>query len=174
MVVKDIVAEDFVNYKKPSMFIIFPYCSFKCEKECNKNICQNSNISQLPNIEVKNDTILLSYLSNPITHAMVFGGLEPFDSWEDMLSLIEDFRRVSDDDIVIYTGYNPQELDYQLRWFTTYDNIIVKFGRYVPNCDGRYDDILGVTLASNNQFAANITKEFVENLEKKEKQVDFS
>ena len=75
MVVKDIVAEDFVNYKKPSMFIIFPYCSFKCEKECNKKICQNSNISQLPNIEVKNDTILLSYLSNPIIKRFTWSGL---------------------------------------------------------------------------------------------------
>ena len=93
---------------------------------------------------------------------------------DELKELIQEFRSKTDDDIVIYTGYNPQELDYQLRWLTTYDNIIIKFGRYVPNCDGRYDDILGVTLASNNQFAANITKEFVENLEKKEKQVDFS
>ena len=157
MVVKDIVAEDFVNYKKPSMFIIFPYCSFKCEKECNKNICQNSNISQLPNIEVKNDTILLSYLSNPITHAMVFGGLEPFDSWEDMLSLIEDFRRVSDDDIVIYTGYTEDELQDKVLILQQYDNIIIKFGRYVPDKESHYDELLGVDLANDEQYARKIS-----------------
>ena len=157
MVVKDIVAEDFVNYKKPSMFIIFPYCSFKCEKECNKNICQNSNISQLPNIEVKNDTILLSYLSNPITHAMVFGGLEPFDSWEDMLSLIEDFRRVSDDDVVIYTGYTEDELQDKVSILQQYDNIIIKFGRYVPDKESHYDELLGVDLANDEQYARKIS-----------------
>ena len=157
MVVKDIVAEDFVNYKKPSMFIIFPYCSFKCEKECNRNICQNSNISQLPNIEVKNDTILLSYLSNPITHAMVFGGLEPFDSWEDMLSLIEDFRRVSDDDIVIYTGYTEDELQDKVLILQQYDNIIIKFGRYVPDKESHYDELLGVDLANDEQYARKIS-----------------
>ena len=157
MVVKDIVAEDFVNYKKPSMFIIFPYCSFKCEKECNKNICQNSNISQLPNIEVKDDTILLSYLSNPITHAMVFGGLEPFDSWEDMLSLIEDFRRVSDDDIVIYTGYTEDELQDKVLILQQYDNIIIKFGRYVPDKESHYDELLGVDLANDEQYARKIS-----------------
>lgn len=157
MVVKDIVAEDFVNYKKPSMFIIFPYCSFKCEKECNKKICQNSNISQLPNIEVKNDTILLSYLSNPITHAMVFGGLEPFDSWEDMLSLIEDFRRVSDDDVVIYTGYTEDELQDKVLILQQYDNIIIKFGRYVPDKESHYDELLGVDLANDEQYARKIS-----------------
>ena len=31
MVVKGIVDEDFVNYKVPSMTIMFPYCDFKCE-----------------------------------------------------------------------------------------------------------------------------------------------
>ena len=157
MVVKDIVAEDFVNYKKPSMFIIFPYCSFKCEKEYNKKICQNSNISQLPNIEVKNDTILLSYLSNPITHAMVFGGLEPFDSWEDMLSLIEDFRRVSDDAIVIYTGYTEDELQDKVLILQQYDNIIIKFGRYVPDKESHYDELLGVDLANDEQYARKIS-----------------
>jgi len=44
MIIKDIVMEDFVNYKKPSMFIITSTCTFKCEKECGKKICQNSSI----------------------------------------------------------------------------------------------------------------------------------
>ncbi len=157
MVVKDIVAEDFVNYKKPSMFIIFPYCSFKCEKECGRKVCQNSNIFQLPNIEIKNDTILLSYLSNSITHSLVFGGLEPFDSWEDMLSLIEDFRRVSDDDIVIYTGYTEDELRDKVVTLQQYHNVIVKFGRYVPDKESHYDELLGVDLANDEQYARKIS-----------------
>jgi hypothetical protein len=39
MVIKGIVDEDFVNYKKPSMFIIMPYCDFKCDKEAGCSIC---------------------------------------------------------------------------------------------------------------------------------------
>lgn len=34
MIVKEIIIEDFLQYKKPCMFILMPYCSFKCEKEC--------------------------------------------------------------------------------------------------------------------------------------------
>ena len=39
MRIKFLVDEDFVNYKKPSMFIGFPSCTWKCEKECGqKNV----------------------------------------------------------------------------------------------------------------------------------------
>ena len=31
--IKDVIDEDFANYKKPSMFIATSQCSFKCEKE---------------------------------------------------------------------------------------------------------------------------------------------
>ena len=38
-----------------------------------------------------------------------------------------------------------------------YDNIIIKYGRYIPNQPSRYDSILGVTLASDNQYAERIS-----------------
>lgn len=34
MIVKEIIIEDFLQYKKPVMFILMPKCTFKCEKEC--------------------------------------------------------------------------------------------------------------------------------------------
>ena len=34
-----------------------------------------------------------------------------------------------------------------------YENIIVKFGRYVPNQLPHYDNVLGIKLASDNQYA---------------------
>ena len=37
------------------------------------------------------------------------------------------------------------------------DNIIVKFGRFIPNSPHIYDTLLGVELASNNQYAKIIT-----------------
>ena len=30
MKIKGLISEDFVNYKKPAMTIMFPYCTFKC------------------------------------------------------------------------------------------------------------------------------------------------
>ena len=44
MKIKDVVFEDFVNYKDPSMFIIFPTCTFKCDRECGRAVCQNLKI----------------------------------------------------------------------------------------------------------------------------------
>lgn len=32
-----------------------------------------------------------------------------------------------------------------------FKNIIIKFGRYIPNQTSHHDDVLGVTLASPNQ-----------------------
>ena len=52
MIVKNILDEDFVNYKKPSMLIAFPSCSFKCERDCGKRVCQNSTLAVSPSHNV--------------------------------------------------------------------------------------------------------------------------
>lgn len=153
MLIKDIIETDTVNYKDISMFIIFPTCSFKC----GKNICQNSSVVQMPNIEVSVENIFYKYLSNPLSNALVCGGLEPFDSWEDLYTLITHFRVITDDDVVIYTGYNPDEIKEQINALKRYKNIIVKFGRFVPNQPHHYDEILGVELSSPNQYAKRIS-----------------
>lgn len=157
MKVKNIIFENFTNYKKPSMFIGFPYCTFKCEKECGKNICQNSDLANLENIEISYTTIINKYLSNNLTSAIVLGGLEPLDSWEDLILLIQYFREVTDDDIVIYTGYNKSEISYYIQKLSQYKNIIIKFGRFKPNQQKHYDEILGIYLASDNQYGEKIS-----------------
>ena len=40
--------------------------------------------------------------------------------------------------------------------FIRLQNIIVKFGRYIPDTDQRYDEVLGVILASDNQYAERL------------------
>ena len=162
MKIKGLKDEDYVNYKKPSMFIIFPYCSFKCDKENGCNLCQNSHLAQEPTIEVSLGTLLDRYQNNPLTKAIVCGGLEPFDSIEDLLNLIQatrDFREI-DDDIVIYTGYTEEELAEKYPWtyrvITSYKNIIIKYGRFRPNEESHYDEILGVKLVSSNQYAKKV------------------
>lgn len=157
MIVKNIIEEDFSNYKKPSMFIAFPTCSFKCEKECGSQVCQNSELAKSPNIEISYDNIIKKYLNNNITEAIVFGGLEPFDSLKDLYLLVNAFRLYTNDDIVIYTGYYPDEITKQIEQLKQYPNIIIKFGRFIPNQEHHIDEILGVELASLNQYSVKIS-----------------
>lgn len=86
-------------------------------------------------------------------------GLEPFDSWNDLREFIQKLREYSNDDIVIYTGYNRDEVIEYIRELSVYPNIIVKFGRYIPNQEKHYDDVLEVYLASNNQYAERISND---------------
>lgn len=153
MFVKDIIDEDFVNYKLPSMFILFPNCNFKCGIEN----CQNYSLRKLQNKEITPGTIVARYLNNPLTSAIVFGGLEPFDDYDDIVELISAFRYYTPDPIIIYTGYTEEELVEQIEQLRLYENIIIKYGKYMPNRSSRFDDILGVSLASDNQYAVRIS-----------------
>ena len=158
MIVKEIKDEDFINYKKPSMIVAFPSCTFKCEQECGQKLCQNSNLANSPDIEISPTAIVDRYLKNPITKAIVFAGLEPMDSWEDLVALVKEFRKHTVDDIVIYTGYRIDEICAKTYYLgNMFNNIVVKFGRFVPNNAPHFDSILGVNLASPNQYAVRIS-----------------
>lgn len=157
MLIKNLVDEDFINYKKPSMFIIFPYCTFKCDKEAGCTVCQNSALANEPNIDISIIEIVSRYVKNPITKAVVLGGLEPWDSQFNMEQLIKEFRKYTNDDIVIYTGYTEEELKNKISKISCYKNITIKFGRFVPNQEKHYDEVLGVELASPNQYARRIS-----------------
>jgi hypothetical protein len=90
----------------------------------------------------------------------------------DLISLIDCIRNKYniEDDIVIYTGYTKDELEkgqfgkdsevskinYKYL-IDTYKNIIIKFGRYYPNQTAHFDEILGVNLISNNQYAEKVS-----------------
>lgn len=157
MKIKGIISEDFVNYKKPSMVIEFPYCSFKCDKECGQTVCQNSSLAHSPTYNIDIKKIILHYLKNDITEAIVMQGLEPLDSKEDLYQLINTIRKYTNDDIVIYTGYTEIELDSEIQFLKRiFNNIIIKFGRFIPDQPHHFDKILGVTLTSPNQYAKKI------------------
>lgn len=156
MKIKNLIDEDFINFKVPSMLISTTKCNFKCDKECGRAVCQNSALATAPIFDIEDKKIIKRYLDNDITEAIVIGGLEPFDTWEELYDFIFRFRQLSNDTIVIYTGYNPSEIQDTLKNFYDFTNIIIKFGRYIPDDISRYDSILGVTLASSNQFAEKI------------------
>lgn len=120
-------------------------------------MCQNSPIAQLPTIDIPNEEIFRRYVSDPITQAIVIGGLEPLLQEEEVLSLVEYFRSHDCmDDIVIYTGYYRHEVLPFIDKLCVFENIIVKFGRFIPYKNKRYDAVLGVDLASDNQYAERI------------------
>lgn len=159
MIIKGLKDEDFLNYCKPSMFIISPSCTFKCDRECGCNVCQNSRLAHAPLIHIDTSELIERYRANDISEAVVWGGLEPFDTFEDLYDFIFKFRKSYNinDDVVIYTGYNSYEIENQLAQLKQFPNIIIKFGRYLPNCAPHYDEILGVKLASPNQYAERIS-----------------
>ncbi len=145
---KGLVDEDLANYKKPSMYIIFPNCTFKC----GRANCQNSALAHEEKVEIDIEYLVQRYLNNPITKAIVCGGLEPMDSFEELFSLIQEVRKYSNDDIVIYSGYEEDEVLDKINQLIKFSNIIIKFGRYIPEEEPYFNEELGVILIGKNQY----------------------
>jgi len=156
---KSILDETFQDYKKPSMLLATCSCDWKClkERDLDISICQNSEIAKQKNINVSVDEIVDRYINNPITQSIIIAGLEPMLQFDEVLNFVDTFRNTSDDDIIIYTGYYPDEIMSEIEQLKQYKNIIVKFGRYIPNRKKRFDMNLGIELISDNQFAVKIS-----------------
>ena len=74
----------------------------------------------------------------------------------DLCRLIATFRDGGcNDPFIVYTGYNEDEFD--TSWLRSFPNIIVKYGRFIPQQVSHYDELLGVNLASQNQYAKKIS-----------------
>lgn len=160
MKIKGLVDEDFVNFKLPCMFIAIGSCNWKCCIEANIpiEICQNSKLAQQKDIDIPVDEIFNRYISNPISEAIVISGLEPMTQFEEVYNLIKYFRdKKRNDTFVIYTGYYPNEIHVELEKLKSFENIICKFGRYVPNQEKHFDEVLGVNLVSDNQYGEVIS-----------------
>lgn len=106
--------EDFINYKKTSMFIGLPNCSGKCWKEKGLpcTICQNNSLRDSSVIDISVDDLIIRYDSNPLSESVVFGGLEPFDSEEDLNNFIHIFR------------YNHADTVSDIMFFETREKVI--------------------------------------------------
>lgn len=156
MLIKGILDYDGVNYKEPCLTVLFPHCNFKCDKENKCQACQNWSLQFEENYELSYEEII-SYFDNPLTSAFCFQGMEPFDSWNDLIGLISYIRKkYQNNKIIIYTGYNKEEKQEERIQLKNFGNIIVKWGRYLNNNTPRYDEVLGVILASSNQYAEEL------------------
>ena len=155
MRLKGIIDYDCTNYKQPCLTLEFNHCDFKCDKLNGCQVCQNGSLAAEPDIEISGEYIWDLYSQNPLTKAFCFQGLEPFDSYIDLIDLIRFIRidKQCNDPIVIYTGYDKGEDIITEASVRHFHNIIIKWGRYVIGQEPHYDEILGVKLASDNQYA---------------------
>ena len=166
MKLKQIIDESFGDYKEAAMLLVTPNCTWKCEG------CQNRHLSQLPTKNFPDEEILKRFFKNPLTSAIVIGGLEPLDDMQDVRHFISALgQKVYSEDlpkptIIVYTGYELDEIEDQLYWsglepeMRTYGECILKYGRFNPIYQTKGDgfervDIwnedLGINLASPNQ-----------------------
>lgn len=154
---KDLIYERFGDYKDPSLFLCAISCTWKCCKD-NPKICQNMEINNNPIHEVSFDYLYEKYIKNHISESILIGGLEPMLQYKEIIDLIDYFRgNGCDDYFVIYTGYYEDEIEDIINLLKQRKNIIVKFGRFIPNSKEKYDEILGVKLSSDNQYAKVIS-----------------
>ena len=158
-----------MNYRKPGLFLGFPYCSGKCNKEAGTIVCQNQQLHSADLISISIEEIIERYKRNPITKCLIIGGLEPFDSIYDLVSICykwaEEFYQPYIRDIeqrehpiIIYTGYYPFEISDKISDLARAQlhfphPVIIKYGRYIPGYKNHKDPVLGVELASDNQYA---------------------
>lgn len=159
MRVKGLVDEDFVNYKLPCMYIATCFCDWKCCHEANisESVCQNSDLNYEKIVEISADEIFRRYINNNISEAIVIAGLEPMKQFDEICNIIRHFRQNGcNDTFVIYTGYYPEEISEEIKKLASFKNITFKFGRFIPNHKPHYDAVLGVNLASDNQYGEAI------------------
>ena len=172
--VRDIIYEDFVNYKKASMLIAMPNCNMKCNIEAGCEVCHNKKLLEVPIVRINEIDLIKHYINNRITHAVVFQGMEPLYNSPDDERLFRHkvnpykvglfahkLRQFGcNDDVVIYTGFTEEELltDNAIEVLKELvgRNLIIKFGRYLPGHEPHFDSVLGVDLASDNQYAKQI------------------
>ena len=161
MLIKVVKTERYQDYKYPCMFIACHSCSFKCAKACNMRVCQNSDLAKSQDIDVPISELIQKYIDNPITKSVVFGGLEPFDDIGNVLEFTRELRKCGiNDDVVIYTGYTKKEITEEFNKaymeLYSYGNIVIKYGRFIPNKVKHFDSVLGVCLCSDKQYAERL------------------
>ena len=146
------IRETFVDYKKTGLYVSGSRCNLKCKE------CFNENLKHSLTIKIKPIQFVEDYIiKNQVIESVIFSGLNWFDKFEDLLQLVNCIRVKTDIDIVIYTGYKESEVLSEIDMLKENKNIIVKFGEYIPNDMEIYDEVLGITLASSNQYAKKIS-----------------
>jgi len=141
------------------MLIACIECDWKCLKEqcLSLGICQNSHINKIQTQESNIPDLIKRFNDNLLSECVIFAGLEPILQFDEVCSFIKEFRKTNNDDVVIYTGYYPEEIIDKIEILKKFKNIILKFGRYRNDLPKTKDDILKIEIVSNNQWAEKIS-----------------
>lgn len=160
---KGIIWEDLINYKKIGTTLMFPKCSFKCDTENGVQLCQNRGLAAAPSQWHDIDDIMDRYMHTDLSEAIILQGLEPLDSLLDVYIVAAALKEWEiKTPLIIYTGYKKSEISPTiLRTLSSQipGDFIMKWGRYIPNQSPHYDPVLGVMLASDNQYGEYIKYE---------------
>lgn len=132
-------------------------CEWKC-KECINKKHKDEYVISFPTI----GEIIEQYQRNILASTIIFAGLEPLDSIPNLTLIIDHFRQVTNDTIIIYTGYEIDEMTsnsdglWLFHELKSYGNILIKFGRYIKDRPKVFNEILGIDLASDNQWVLKL------------------
>lgn len=156
----DIIDADIVNYHEATFNILAGIsCTFKCCLD-NPTVCQNSDLCKNTPIRFSIQKLIERFNNQHIAQSVTLQGLECLDNLKQVLWFIYYFRQTNQEPIIIWTGYTKEECEdliYLITEVMHWNNIIIKFGRFIMNRPSRYDEVLGVTLASDNQYAEKIS-----------------
>lgn len=159
------ITEVFQDYKKAALFLGVCFCDWKCCKESGLPLstCQNYSWSNNEIVEVSFDNIVKRIRDNLLTEAVVIGGLEPVLQMDEVVQLISYIREQGlKNDIVIYTGYYDYEIDDNTLSTLAKYNVLMKCGRYIPDKYSYFNNLLGVSLASPNQYVLKLSNGGIE------------
>lgn len=169
MLLLGVKTDNVTDYKKTSLLIAFPNCIGKCKGCQNQHLIDNPQNKEY--LQVTADSIADFYNRLSTHNAIVMAGLEPLDSFNDVIDIIHSFGKIitRDTDIIIYSGYNTDEYEDKFKQdlinafkaVTAVNDkircLIIKLGRYDEDCLVRdnkewFNRHLGVKLATTNQY----------------------
>ena len=155
MHLKQIIDESVGDYKETSMLLIAPECAWKCVG------CHNTHLLKLITKNFPDEEILERFQKNPLSKAIVLGGLEPFDCMEEVRAFLQTLRESNivnpKPTVIIYTGYDFPDIEQELirtgldEEMKKHDKVLLKYGGYLPGYNPTYNPLLGINLASPNQ-----------------------
>ena len=142
--------EVYNDYKKVGVLLATPTCNNNCK------YCQNEYLKKKKPIEYDISEIFNFVKKNKLIKSFIFGGLDCMDSFDQTYDIIKEIRKKFDYDIVLYTGKLKTDINLEIEKLKNFKGIIIKFGKYKKNKEKKYDELLGITLASNNQYSRRI------------------
>lgn len=148
--VRSLVDEDTGHYKETSFFIETSLAPLSLDEGFNFSMKVARLLSW---------NLISHYMDNPLMTAIVFKGDEPFQQYEGIFHFIKLLRedRFCMDTVVIYSDLSRADIHEEVERLKIFPNIIVKFEPHIREYPPYFDNLLGATLSSDNQYALKIS-----------------